>query len=51
VTPPNFIVIGASKAGTMALYWYLADHPDVFMSPVKERFYFTYGVAAAGNLL
>ena len=41
---PNFIVIGAAKAGTTALYWYLAGHPQVFMSPVKETNYFAYGL-------
>ena len=51
MTLPNFIIIGAAKAGTTALYWYFAEHPDVFMSPVKETFYFAYGVDAAGNLL
>jgi hypothetical protein len=51
LTLPNFIIIGAAKAGTTALYWSLAEHPDVFMSPVKETFYFAYGVDAAGKLL
>jgi hypothetical protein len=48
---PNFIVIGAAKAGTTALYWYLAEHPAVFMSPVKETNYFAYGLDAKGQLL
>lgn len=48
---PNFIVIGAAKAGTTALYWYLAEHPEVFMSPVKETNYFAYGLDAEGRLL
>jgi hypothetical protein len=48
---PTFIVIGAAKAGTTALYWYLAEHPAVFMSRVKETNYFAYGVDAAGHLL
>jgi hypothetical protein len=51
VTLPNFIVIGAAKAGTTALYWYLAEHPDVFMSQVKETNYFAYGLNAEGQLL
>jgi sulfotransferase family protein len=51
VTLPNFIIIGAAKAGTTALYWYLAEHPDVFMSPVKEANYFAYGRDAAGQLI
>jgi Sulfotransferase family len=48
---PNFIVIGAAKAGTTALYWYLAEHPEVFMSRVKETNYFAYGVDDQGKLL
>ncbi len=48
---PNFVVIGAAKAGTTALYWYLADHPQVFMSPVKETNFFAYGLDASGELL
>ena len=48
---PNFIIIGAAKAGTTALYWYLSEHPAVFMSRVKETNYFAYGVDDAGRLL
>jgi len=51
LTLPNFIVIGAAKAGTTALYWYLAEHPAVFMSPVKETNYFAYGLDDEGRLL
>jgi len=51
VTLPDFIVVGAAKAGTTALYWYLADHPQVFMSRVKETNYFAYGLDEGGHLL
>jgi hypothetical protein len=51
VTLPNFVIIGAAKAGTTALYWYLADHPDVFMSPIKETNFLAYGLDARGELL
>ncbi|PLS87415.1 MAG: sulfotransferase [Actinobacteria bacterium] len=37
---PNFLVIGAAKAGTTSLYHYLNQHPEVFMSPVKEPKFF-----------
>ena len=37
---PNFLIIGAAKSGTTSLFNYLAQHPDVFMSPVKEPNYF-----------
>lgn len=37
---PNFFVIGAPKCGTTSMYEYLALHPQVYMSPVKEPRYF-----------
>jgi hypothetical protein len=40
---PNFIIIGAPKAGTTALYHYLKQHPQIFMSPVKEPGFFDHG--------
>ncbi|MCP4609543.1 MAG: sulfotransferase domain-containing protein [Planctomycetes bacterium] len=39
---PNFLVIGAAKAGTTSLYSYLKEHPQIFMSPIKETKYFAY---------
>jgi hypothetical protein len=48
---PNFIVIGAAKAGTTALYWYLSEHPEIFMSPLKETNYFAYGLDDRGQPL
>lgn len=38
---PNFFVIGAGKSGTTSLYHYLKQHPQIFMSPVKEPKFFT----------
>lgn len=37
---PNFLLIGAAKAGTTALYEALKEHPQVYMSPVKEPNFF-----------
>lgn len=37
---PNFLIIGAAKSGTDALYSYLAQHPQVYMSPNKEPMFF-----------
>jgi hypothetical protein len=37
---PNFIVIGAMKAGTRSIYEYLRAHPQVFMSVPKELNFF-----------
>ena len=39
---PNFIVIGAAKSGTTALYQNLRQHPQVYMSPVKEPRFFAF---------
>lgn len=40
MTMPNFLIIGAMKSGTTALYYYLEQHPQIFMSPVKEPNFF-----------
>ena len=37
---PDFFLIGACRAGTTALFQALREHPDVFMPPVKEPFFF-----------
>ena len=38
---PNLFIIGAAKAGTTALYHYLAQHPQVFLSRIKEPMFFS----------
>jgi hypothetical protein len=42
MSKPNFFVIGAARSGTTSLYSYLKQHPDVFMSPIKETNFFAY---------
>jgi hypothetical protein len=37
---PNFLCVGAQKAGTGWLYEQLRSHPDFWMPPVKELHYF-----------
>lgn len=37
---PNLIIIGAMKCGTVSLHKYLAIHPQIEMSPLKEVDYF-----------
>jgi len=37
---PTFLIGGAPKAGTTALYEYVRQHPDVFMSTPKETGFF-----------
>ena len=39
---PNFFIVGTPKAGTTSLYEYLQEHPDVYMSPIKETNYFSF---------
>jgi sulfotransferase family protein len=45
-TLPTFFLAGVPRAGTTSLHAYLAQHPQVFMSPVKEPHFF-----AAADLL
>jgi hypothetical protein len=42
---PNFIGIGAPKAGTTWLAKCLGEHPDVFMAPVKETEFWKFADA------
>jgi hypothetical protein len=38
---PNFFIVGAPKAGTDALFYALDQHPEIYMSPLKEPCYFS----------
>ncbi|MCS7047744.1 MAG: sulfotransferase domain-containing protein [Verrucomicrobiae bacterium] len=37
---PNLVVIGAQKCGTTSLHFYLKQHPQIFMSRIKELNFF-----------
>ncbi len=37
---PDFLLIGAAKSGTTALFYYLGQHPDLFACPVREPNFF-----------
>ena len=37
---PNFFIVGTGKAGTTSLHRYLRQHPQIYMSPVKEPSFF-----------
>ena len=41
-TMPNFIIAGAPRCGTTALYQYLSENPSIYMSQVKELNYFAF---------
>lgn len=45
---PNLLVIGAMKAGTSALHYYLDLHPEVAMSNPKELDFFVDGRVVPG---
>lgn len=40
VNLPNFLIVGAAKSGTTSLHYYLKQHPDIFMSGIKEPEFF-----------
>lgn len=40
MTLPNFFIVGTAKSGTTAVNEYLQQHPQIYMSPRKEPFYF-----------
>lgn len=42
MTMPNFLVIGAAKSGTTSLYYYLNQHPQIYMSRNKEPHFFVF---------
>ncbi len=39
---PNFIIAGCSKSGTTTIADYLASHPEVYFSRIKEPRYFAF---------
>ena len=47
---PTFFIVGAPKAGTTSLYRYLEEHPDVFMSHIKETNFFSFEEIKAQGL-
>ncbi|GAB4527109.1 MAG: sulfotransferase [Pleurocapsa sp.] len=42
MTLPNFLIIGAAKAGTTALHEYLQQHPQIYLTPTKETNFFAF---------
>lgn len=47
---PNFLIAGASKCGTTSLYYYLKEHPEIFMSRIKEPAFFLWQITGTpGN--
>ena len=42
MTMPNFLIIGTQKAGTTALANHLQQHPQIYLSPLKEPGFFDF---------
>jgi len=38
---PNLVYIGADKAGSTSISALLSDHPEVYVTPAKDTYYFT----------
>ncbi|MBU0732034.1 sulfotransferase [Patescibacteria group bacterium] len=38
---PNFLIVGAPKSGSTSLFYYLRQHPDIYLSAVKEPKFIT----------
>ena len=38
---PNFLVVGAAKSGTTSIYYYLKQHPEIFLPDLKECRFFS----------
>lgn len=37
---PNLFIVGQHKSGTSAMWGILNQHPEIFMSKIKEPYYF-----------
>lgn len=45
MSKPDFFIVGAPKCGTTAICDYLAQHPQIFMCPLKEPHFFGSDIA------
>lgn len=41
---PNFVVVGAPRSGTTSLFYWLDQHPDVYLPVRKELHHFTFPI-------
>lgn len=44
---PNFFVVGTAKAGTSSVGYYLSQHPEIYISPIKEPHFFSKDIRMA----
>ncbi|WP_022948401.1 sulfotransferase domain-containing protein [Methylohalobius crimeensis] len=45
---PNFFIIGAPKCGTTSMAAWLGEHPNIYMSPEKEPWFFCSDIRYPG---
>ena len=48
---PDFLIVGAAKSGTTSLYYYLKQHPHIFMPAIKEPFFYVIVEGKDENIL
>lgn len=46
---PNFFILGAAKCGTTSLYYALKQHPEIYLSAIKEPSFFSTGFQVVRN--
>jgi len=46
---PNLYIVGAPKAGTTSLHEYLNNIPGIFMSSIKEPYFFCWNIIPADH--
>ena len=39
---PDFFIVGAARSGTTSLYYYLNEHPQIYMPALKEPWFFSH---------
>lgn len=44
---PNFVIAGFPKCGSTSLYYYLNEHPEIFMPTQKELHFFTHEILSS----
>lgn len=48
---PDFLLVGAAKSGTTSLYFYLRQHPEVFLPSNKEPRFLSYGETKSRKII
>ncbi len=48
---PDFLIVGAPRCGTTALYTYLKQHPQIYLSVLKEPLFFGLDLVAPAHAI